>query len=531
MAYTIGSDTYTATSPQHPTVHNNITDVLIGMGAVYNVLNTAYSGGAKGNGVADDYAAIQAALTACRTSTYGGVVIVPPGIYLASQILQIGSNTALIGAGIGVTTIKADWGIGGPTQVGSIPAPAVLTTYGYTTCSNILVSGITFDGNQSAMTSSHIPSWAAGALPAPVLLNACTNLALDRIEVINAINYSVWLLACVHFWVTNSRIISGQTPATGYNQQDGIHITGCQYGMISNNDVDTGTTNGAGDDGIALQSLSTGLGTGACTDIVVSGNRVRSAANGINLVIGGGTVTNIEITGNDIWGTLQCGMVLTIDQPGGTITSNVSITGNVMSNVCGMGNSIIVLMDYTAISSTGAGWADVAIIGNTINSVSGSSTTGIYAGKGTGLTISGNVFDSVNIQTGMQIGNTSSNGVTDFQVSNNVVNMSTSTVTGAAGIAIIDSQDGVVAGNVVIGPGTANTTSIGINPYSDASGAIVSGVAATGNRVTAWHGAITETNAGGQPDYNIYVGNNCHGCTTFITTSGSHDVVASNLVA
>ena len=108
MAYTIPSDTYTATSPQHPTIHNNMTDVLIGMGAVYNVKNTAYSGGAKGNGVADDTTPINAAITAC-ISAGGGTVTFPAGTYKTSSALTVNTSPAsitLMGTGPQSSIIK-----------------------------------------------------------------------------------------------------------------------------------------------------------------------------------------------------------------------------------------------------------------------------------------------------------------------------------------------------------------------------------------------------------------------------------------
>lgn len=70
-------------------------------GAVFNV--KAY--GAKGDGVTDDTAAIQAALNTCNTNG-GGVAYFPEGTYAVSTILTVGSNTTLKGAGRQATIIQ-----------------------------------------------------------------------------------------------------------------------------------------------------------------------------------------------------------------------------------------------------------------------------------------------------------------------------------------------------------------------------------------------------------------------------------------
>ncbi len=70
-------------------------------GQVLNV--KAY--GAKGNGTADDTAAIQAAVTASDNAS-GGVVYFPPGTYkITSAIKSVSINTSFEGAGKGISTI------------------------------------------------------------------------------------------------------------------------------------------------------------------------------------------------------------------------------------------------------------------------------------------------------------------------------------------------------------------------------------------------------------------------------------------
>jgi len=73
---------------------NNTALELAAMGGTYNVLNTAYAGGADPTGVADSTAAINAALTA---APLGGWVYLPPGVYKTTAPLYIPPQVTLTG--------------------------------------------------------------------------------------------------------------------------------------------------------------------------------------------------------------------------------------------------------------------------------------------------------------------------------------------------------------------------------------------------------------------------------------------------
>lgn len=69
--------------------------------------------GAKGDGVTDDLAAINAAITACAAAPKGGEVYLPAGTYKILQAGAVGairpkSNVTLVGAGMGRTSIFCD---------------------------------------------------------------------------------------------------------------------------------------------------------------------------------------------------------------------------------------------------------------------------------------------------------------------------------------------------------------------------------------------------------------------------------------
>src|SRR5713101_656665 len=77
--FTLPPDTRVVGSGNPPVDMDGVVDTLTALGAVNNVLNAAYSGGADPTGVADSAAAFQAAINALPAG--GGMVLVPPGTY------------------------------------------------------------------------------------------------------------------------------------------------------------------------------------------------------------------------------------------------------------------------------------------------------------------------------------------------------------------------------------------------------------------------------------------------------------------
>lgn len=104
MAYTIDPDAVTEGMTGHLRYHRNISDLFTGMGAGYNVLNTAYAGGADPTGAADSTAAISAALAALPAG--GGTVYFPAGTYKLSGALSVPTGAVLRGAGENVTILS-----------------------------------------------------------------------------------------------------------------------------------------------------------------------------------------------------------------------------------------------------------------------------------------------------------------------------------------------------------------------------------------------------------------------------------------
>lgn len=81
----------------------SIASALSGAALYENVKGAPYN--AAGDGVTDDYAAIQSALDACSAAG-GGTVFFPSGTYIVTASLSLDDNVNLLGAGSGVSILK-----------------------------------------------------------------------------------------------------------------------------------------------------------------------------------------------------------------------------------------------------------------------------------------------------------------------------------------------------------------------------------------------------------------------------------------
>ncbi len=515
--------------------------------------------GATGNGSTDDSTAINAALNAARTAG-GGIVKVPTGTYIVGQILQIGSNTHMIGDGKGATTIRAKTNMN-PTVIGNTAGITVLQVYNEAAASNISIEDITFDGNEAGNLNIDVVTGgtstgggtATSQLSPVIRIDQVDKLLIRGCEFINSILYNIWLNACTRFIITNNTILSGQATLTAagsgttvnsnntYGDQDGVHMTNSQYGVVANNIIDTGTLWQIGDDAVFIQSLTLatnggadggGGGPAASAYIAVTGNVIRSAARGCAMACNGGTanVSYVTVSGNTIWATLSDGIMLTQDSGSGGINHNITVAGNTISNVNNQGSNAGLTLMYPQEMSppgTGAGWADVNITGNTFVGFGGASAGQgyVYAANGSGLKISDNIFDTMPATSVIQVGDNDGTAypVTGFVIANNFIGMTASTNADAAGILVIDSQTGTITGNTLIGNGQTDSTGIKIDGQSSAP----VGIAVSGNSLKSWGTAIAETNDGVNPNYNIFTGNNCHGNTNFINKLGANSLIPS----
>lgn len=101
MPYTVPPDNRVNDAPGHLIDHTNISD-LFSLLATSSVKNTAYGGGAKGDGTTDDTAALNAAFAATP------YVIVPPGTYKYTGQLNIPYNSLVKGCGVSTVFAPAN---------------------------------------------------------------------------------------------------------------------------------------------------------------------------------------------------------------------------------------------------------------------------------------------------------------------------------------------------------------------------------------------------------------------------------------
>ena len=140
--FTLPPDTRAVGTGNPPADMNAVVDAVTAMGAGYNVLNAAFSGGADPTGVADSTAAINAASAA-------GVAILPPGTFLLNSSTPL--TGPVRGAGIGLTFLKIGASFTGAAAI-SVTADAVevadlgIIGASGTTTSNPVCNGIEVTG-------------------------------------------------------------------------------------------------------------------------------------------------------------------------------------------------------------------------------------------------------------------------------------------------------------------------------------------------------------------------------------------------
>lgn len=418
-----------------------------------------------------------------------------------SQTIQLATGARLTGAGRGATTIKAINSFA-PAQVGSNTGAVMVAAKGNTGQSHLTISDLTLDGNQANIAA--IPGYADGPECSPLSIWNASQVFIDNIEVINPVGYAIYPKLCSVVRVAGCRILTGAGSALGTNQQDGVHVADSSIVTVEGNLIDTGT-GAAGDDGVAIQCL-----TGVSSDITVSGNVIRSAANGLRLTHVNFASKNIAFTGNSVWTALGDGFLC--DTIGTGFPTGISVTGNTFRN-----------MNGPAIAITSGG-VNIAIADNSINAIGAGTAPAIQIPFSAEVAVTGNVITNTSVTAGIVIGG-SSQGTARYTVSGNVVDVSAG-ASAAAGIWCIDSPDGAISGNDVRGD---SLTGNGIEIQG--VGTAPTGISVTGNRVAGFATGIIEVNGGAAPNFNSYVGNNCHGNTAFITSLGANNVNASNVVA
>jgi hypothetical protein len=121
--YSLPPDTRAVGTGNPPADMNAVVDALTATGAAFNVLNSAFAGGADPTGVSDSTAAFQAAITAAQA--VGGTVVVPAGTYKggASSLSIPSAPFRFTGAGRTGTVINWSGNTMFNNTAANLPAP------------------------------------------------------------------------------------------------------------------------------------------------------------------------------------------------------------------------------------------------------------------------------------------------------------------------------------------------------------------------------------------------------------------------
>jgi parallel beta-helix repeat protein len=397
-------------------------------GASANVLDY----GAVGDGVADDSAAIQAAITDLTAS--GGTLFFPNGTYKIESTVTLASNVSLIANTNAALTLDV-------AEVGlQIPASATnITISGFTisgtfsraissalsdTCTNIKIIGNTISGATLV---------GAGYTSGIFLLGASDCLVKENTLSGNGMGGIADFSADIAFYAPNAtstgsrnRVLDNTCKSTTVKYHiTAFNIDNC---LIDGNYCSGAQTSSANNDGYGIVVYDTASYTLPYTLTnfnTISNNTVTGTeGTGIyvvstsNTTVTGNTVSYVATVQNDT--TLPVGGIVI----NGGFSSQNTVVGNTVSSsgkdgIVSSANLTTTISGNTVTASAQHGIhlrganQSITVTGNT---VSGNTERGIYddATAKTYITISGNTFNS-NTESGIDI-----NGMTQSVVSNNV---------------------------------------------------------------------------------------------------------------
>jgi len=234
---------------------------------------------------AEQTAAIQAALDSVAGRA-GGHVQLSAGTFTvvgtgkaADGALRIGSETTLTGAGTGTTVIRLADGSTAVTGILRTDSGATLPDGTFKTTSNVLISGLTIDGNRAG-TTGDVDGFYCGPKPGSGQFDS--NITLDGVEIRNVSRY-------------------------GFDPHEQTHNLTITNSVAHHNGVDGFT-------------IDFSVGVTLVDNVAYANGR-----HGFNIVTGS---TGVTMSGNDAYGNGGSGIVVqTGDNEVRSWTSNVSISG------------------------------------------------------------------------------------------------------------------------------------------------------------------------------------------------------------
>ena len=260
--------------------------------------------GAKGDGIANNTAAMQAAIDAVHEKG-GGIVWVPAGNFVTGVLfLKSGVNLHLEkGAILTGSSVRLDYGKGN--------ASALIRSEGQ---SDISITGEgTINGNGIAIVNNLLEQLRAGilkdaqwkvkrpsenSLPKIIEFTGCNHIVIKGITLTNGATWIQQYLRC------NGLVIDSITvnSITNWNN-DGMDITDSKNVVITHCNIN------ASDDAICLKSEGSVLDS--CVNVYVADCILRSSANGFKLgTASKGGFRNIKVRNLEIYDTYRSAIAL-----------------------------------------------------------------------------------------------------------------------------------------------------------------------------------------------------------------------------
>lgn len=453
---------------------------------VINVRAAAY--GAKGNGVANDTAPMQAALDAASAAG-GGVVVFPAGTYNLGGALRVGANTTIVAYG---ATIKQTATGGGLLY--NFQAADNFTAYNGR--GNIVVLGGTWDCNAANAGVGTVTGGFNGmffhhasgiTVRDATITNVSSSHAIELNSVERARIENCRFLGYKDNSGDNSRqfseaiqldsatAVGGAIPAYDDTTCRDVTITGCYVGASSR----LGTWGGfVGTHGHTTAQYY--------TDIRVINNRVNGTLREAISTIGWrrSLVADNVISGVGSSGTASAISLSTVDPATGVVApvDTVTVRGNLIDGASGGG----IALGYCT---------DGEVVGNTIRNVG---SLGIYLGGCTGGVVADNLIDG-SVSHGINLSAQFSSNCSGVLLANNQIRAAASNGT-AAGIRLsAGSPNNTIAGNQ-IKKGTGSTA-FGISVDASSTGCVVVGNDLSGNSWTAANAVQINAGAASKTDY------------------------------
>lgn len=323
------------------TTQSQMSSFFIDKMGIYNVK----SYGAKGDGVTDDTASVEATIVAANIAG-GGTIFSPRGTYRFTTAI---ANSLTLN-NIRFTGDNATWYLDFTTAS---------THLLYLQGSNITVDFLNFDSNPAFARNL-----TGGAF---ILVNGANNVFVTENRFNNCPSANIYLVNSAHDIIISNNLIQN-------SKADGIHITNGSYSVIVNGNNLYNT----GDDGISVVWYSNSLNQPQ--DITISDNLIKnSQASGIAVYHG----KNVVIDNNTVLTTINHGIAVAQNDRADN-SLDITIQNNYLKNI----GSVI-----TSHMGIYIDLVNISIVKN--NTIDTTIDQGVYVGRYTNLKIIGNIFRNI----------------------------------------------------------------------------------------------------------------------------------------